>query len=39
MLRRIIAAILIAAAFGTAATAVPGVVESVTHACDRPDCG
>lgn len=39
MLRKIIASVLIAAAIATAAVAVPGVLENVANACDRPSCG
>jgi hypothetical protein len=38
MFRRIFATVLIAAAFVTAFAAVPGIVENVAFACDRPDC-
>ena len=38
MFRKILAAVLIVAAIFAASAAVPGVVENVVYACDKPSC-
>lgn len=38
MFRKILAAVLIVTAIAAASAAVPGLVENVAHACNKPNC-
>jgi len=38
MFRKLLAAVLLVAAIAAASAAVPGLIDNVAYACNKPDC-